>query len=347
MKKTMNVSDSKASTCLKSEKNKHLIRLSQKISDLQLKIPGTRLEPLINELYRELEEVGIIFKPKTYLSDEWGCPQGIPVIGIPFYLADPELCKLEGKLTGVESETDGEVLMYLRHETGHAFNYAYRLYADSEWQQMFGKYSQPYLEEYRTSPFSARFVRNVPGWYAQKHPDEDFAETFAVWLDPGSHWKMVYADTPALKKLFYVDRVVHQYGAKLPEVTLQKLDKPVQELTMTLDTWYETNRSNNQVRPRLNPIIDEDLRRLLPDKKGRKAANILQTNRSLLIRDVNYWTGLDRHLLTSLFDELLQKVVSLDLNIETKQTCARLVNASAFLATLATNYQINGQFIQE
>jgi hypothetical protein len=347
MKKMVKVSTNKASRCLISEESKQRILLSQKISDLELKIPGTRLEALINELYRELEEAGTKIKPKTYLSDEWGCPQGIPVIGIPFYLADPELCKLEEKLTGIEAETDAEVLVYLRHEAGHAFNYAYQLYEEIDWQLVFGKYYQPYVENYSSSPFSARFVRHVPGWYAQKHPDEDFAETFAVWLTPDSNWKKVYARTPAFKKLLYVDRIVRQHGKKPPPVTPTKLDKPVQELNMTLDTWYETCKGDNKIRPKLNPVIDEDLRRLFPDKRGRDAAGVLQENRRLLIRDVNCWTGLDRHLLTSLFDELLDKVSSLGRKIETQQTKIRLISASAFLATLATNYQITGQFMQE
>src|SRR4030042_6617457 len=117
--------------------------LSRKISDLSLKIQGTRLEALIGELYQELEKAGIYFKPKTYLSDEWGCPDGVPVIGIPFYLADPELCKLEGQLTDIEAEDEAEVMMYLRHEAGHAFSYAHRLYRKPDWRRLFGRVSPP------------------------------------------------------------------------------------------------------------------------------------------------------------------------------------------------------------
>lgn len=330
---------------LKNEKHEYL--LSQKISDLELQIPGTRLEALINQLYHELEKAGILFKPRTYLSDEWGCPQNVPVIGIPFYLADLELCKLEGKLTGIEAETDTEVLMSLRHETGHAFNYLYRLYEKTEWQKVFGKYSQPYREDYGTSPFSARFVRHMPGWYAQKHPDEDFAETFAVWLTPGSDWKRVYKATPALKKLLYVDRTVRRYGRKHIQAASMKLDKPLLELNVTLDNWYKSNKKISHSRPELSPVIDEDLRHLFPSKRGQNAANILRDNRSHLIGNVNFWTGLDRHILNSLFDEILQKVSSLGLKIESRQTTIRLTSASAFLATLATNYQVTGQFTQE
>src|SRR5512141_1711362 len=200
--------------------------LSRKISELSLAIPGTRLEALILQLYEELERAGISFRPKTYLSDEWGCPNGVPVIGIPFYLADVQLARLEGQLTDIEAENEAEVVMYLRHEAGHTFNYAYRLYTQPEWRQFFGSFSRPYKENYRPRPFSVRFVHHIPGWYAQKHPDEDFAETFAVWLTPNSRWQERYAHTPALEKLLYVDRVARRYGKKTPEVTSGELDAP-------------------------------------------------------------------------------------------------------------------------
>jgi hypothetical protein len=319
--------------------------LSRKIADLALKIAGTRLEEQVNKLYEELEIAGISFRPKTYLSDEWGCPQGIPVIGIPFYLADPRLCELEGELTGIEAETDEEIMMCLRHEAGHAFNYAYRLYLKVEWRRLFGPFSRSYKEEYKPIPFSARFVHHIPGWYAQKHPDDDFAETFAVWLTPGSEWRKRYKGTPALTKLLYVDRVVRRYGRKPPIVTDEKLDKPVQELKMTLDTWYDRNKSVNRSRLKLHRIINEDLLKLFPETEGLPAAEILESNSRRLIREVNYWTGMDRHVLDSLFNELTERVRLLGLKIVPDQTATRMMNVAIFLTTLALNYQFTGQFI--
>jgi hypothetical protein len=321
--------------------------LSRRISDLSLKIKGTRLEVLISKLYRELERAGISFRPKTYLSDEWGCPQGIPVIGIPFYLADPELCKLEGQLTGIEAENEAEIRMYLRHEAGHAFNYAYLLHSRVDWKRRFGTFTRPYKEEYKTSPFSSRFVRHVPGWYAQKHPDEDFAETFAVWLTPGSDWQAKYADTPAMAKLLYVDQIAQRYGRKQPVVTSDKLDRPVQELTMTLDTWFETTKINTQNRVTLKDIINVDLRRLFPATGGQTAAEMLELNRGRLIRDVNFWTGADRHVLSSLFNELLERVKFLGLRIETGEEMDRMVSTAAFITALAMNYQNSARFMEE
>jgi len=319
--------------------------LSRKISDLSLRIKGTWLESLVNQLYRELEKTGISFKPKTYLADEWGCPHGVPVIGIPFYLADRELSKLEGQLTGIEAEDETEVMMCLRHEAGHAFNYAYRLYTRTEWRRTFGKFSQPYQEDYKPIPFSTKFVRHLPGWYAQKHPDEDFAETFAVWLTPGSDWQKQYADTSALAKLIYVDKVAHKYGKMPTVVTDEYLHTPVQELTMTLDRWYETGRDTDSVSLNLHRTLNNDLRRLFPAVQGQPAADVLRANRSHLIQEVNHWTGINRKLLSALFDELLQRVESIELKIGIEQATTQMAGVAVFITTLVMNYLYRGQFI--
>src|ERR1700758_375860 len=159
--------------------------LDKPIRDLGLKIEGSPLDRLVQQLYRELERKGLTrFHPACYLTDEWGCPSGEPVIGIPFYLAHPELSAFEKEMNDLEDPR--EVMMYLRHEAGHAFNYAYKLYNTPEWKQLFGSFRRRYRDNYRPVPFSRNYVRHLAGWYAQKHPDEDFAETFAVWLTPRS-----------------------------------------------------------------------------------------------------------------------------------------------------------------
>jgi len=214
--------------------------LSRKISQLPLKTEGTRLEGLIIRLYKELEAAGIAFKPSIYLSDSWGCPDQVPVIGVPFYVADQTLCDLLGHMSGVEVENDETVMMIVRHEAGHAFNYAYRLYDKPDWQALFGPFSQPYQDDYQVDPSSTRFVHHLEGCYAQKHPDDDFAETFAVWLTPYSHWQTGYVGTPALEKLQYVERVAAEYGGKPPIVAGGRVDMPVEEINMTLGEWYET-----------------------------------------------------------------------------------------------------------
>lgn len=320
--------------------------LSRKISDLGLAIQGTRLEPLIAQLYLELEDAGISFRPGMYLSDEWGCPSGIPVIGIPFYLVDLRLCSLEDQMTGIEAETDAEVSTYLRHEAGHAFNYAYRLYAKPDWRATFGRFADPYREDYRPIPFSTRFVRHIPAWYAQKHPDDDFAETFAVWLTPGSTWQETYPNTPAMAKLTYVDRAARKYGQLPPVVGVTRLDTPVQEMLMTLDSWYRTRRESYEARLSLPRTLDNDLRCLFLADKGLPAVDLLLANRRTLIRDVNSWTGVDRHMIAGIVNELTERVKSLDLKTEHPQEATELARVSVFLTTLAMNYLYQGQFVQ-
>ncbi len=321
--------------------------LSQRISDLSLAIKGSRLEPLIGQVYKELENAGVSFRPGTYLSDEWGCPSGVPVIGIPFYLVDPVLCALEDEMTGIEAETDAETVMFLRHEVGHAFNYAYQLYKKRSWRATFGRFSQPYAEEYEPAPFNMSFVRHAPAWYAQKHPDDDFAETFAVWLDPGSAWRTKYAGTAALTKLMYVDKAAAAYGRSPPVSHVGELDMPVEEMTMTLDSWYERCREAYGKRPALPTSLDIDLHRLFPDETGQAAANLLVARRYALIRDVNNWTGVDRHLVAGLIDEITRRVRALNLRITGLRDATELARVSVFVSTLALNHVRYGKFIPD
>jgi hypothetical protein len=187
-----------------------------------LTLRGSQLEPIIACFQTELERAGIRrLKPHFYLADEWGVPDGTISIGIPFYLARPDLTALHAQHVGhVEGTSPADILRYLRHEMGHVVNYAYRLYDQEDWIKHFGAITQPYREEYRPEPFSRRFVWHLPGWYAQKHPDEDWAETFAVWMTPGRDWRAEYGSWPeALAKLTYCDRTVTALADRDPPVT--------------------------------------------------------------------------------------------------------------------------------
>src|SRR5215475_11318513 len=184
--------------------------LSRRVSELGLKLEGSPIERYVADLYRELERKGLKrFRPLTYLTDEWGCPDEEPIIGIPFYLTDAKLARLEKEIDDVESVR--EIRMYLRHEAGHAFNY-----------------------RYKPVPFDRSFVRHMEGWYAQKHPDEDFAETFAVWLTPGSRWRQRYRGWPAMNKLRYVDRMAKRLGNRRPVRVRGDKDEPVEEIDATV-----------------------------------------------------------------------------------------------------------------
>lgn len=211
------------------------------IRDLQLAIEGTRIEPLVKTFEQELLAVGIArLRPRFYLSTEWGVPFGTIAIGIPFYLAHPDLIAVHAQEVGhIEGYSDADILKYFRHEMGHVVNYAYKLYEQEDWIDMFGSITQPYLEEYRPEPFSTRYVQHLPGWYAQKHPDEDWSETFAVWMTPGGGWQDAYANwEEALEKLQFCDQLMRKLGNTDPLVTQVDLDEDVKDLTYSVDEYY-------------------------------------------------------------------------------------------------------------
>jgi hypothetical protein len=318
--------------------------LQRRICDLHLKIEGTRLEEMIADLYLELEQAGLNFRPGNYLSDGWGCPNLVPIIGIPFFLANQKLRKIKGQLTGSEVESDADLMKILRHEAGHAFNYAYRIYEDPEWGRIFGKFSTPYKERYNAKPFDPGYVRHVAGWYVQKHPDEDFAETFAVWLAPDSDWRRKYADTPALAKLLFIDSAAVKFGKKTPVITGGKLDMPVEKMTETVETWFDEYKDAHHRKIDLHNIINEDLKRLFPSVQGKPAIQSMRSQRNQLIIYTNYWTGMDRDTLTALVDELLKRIETLGLKIEPGQDKMPMISVSAFVTTLAMNYVKSGKF---
>lgn len=143
----------------------------------------------------------------------------------------------------------------------------------------------------------------------------------------------------------YIDKIVCKYGRQPPVVTDEKLDTPVQELTMTLDRWYEMGRDTNPISLNLHRTLNNDLRRLFPAKQGQPAVDVLRVNRRQLIREVNHWTGMNRDLLRSLIDELLTRVQSLELKILPEETDEQMMSVSVFVTTLVMNYLCRGQFV--
>ena len=197
--------------------------LETRICDLGLSLGGTAMETRIHALYSELERRGIRFRPHFWLSDEWFSPARIPGVAIPFYLAHPRLIRLErSQMLEAEGASQTWCMRILRHEAGHALDHAYQLRRRRRWQQLFGRSSQPYPAIYRPRPFSKRYVHHLDAWYAQSHPDEDFAETFAVWLTPRASWRRNYQGWPALRKLEYIDELMSEIGPRVAAVRTRR-----------------------------------------------------------------------------------------------------------------------------
>src|SRR5438105_11173911 len=218
--------------------------LKLRLRDLRVTVKGTWLEDCLHNLHNELEERGIRVRPHAWISSEWFSPDSTPGIAFPFYLAHPRLMQLEKKeIIDVEGGTWSECMRILRHEAGHVVQHAYQLHRRRRWQQLFGASSKRYPRHYRPNPASRRYVQLLRLWYAQSHPDEDFAETFAVWLRPRSHWRARYAGWPALKKLEYVDELMSEIATQKPTLTGRELVDPISQLTETLEDHYRKKQA--------------------------------------------------------------------------------------------------------
>jgi hypothetical protein len=238
--------------------------LEVRMCDLHVSIEGTDLEQRIAQLNAELEARGLVFKPHYYLSDEWFTPDGVPGIAIPFYLAHARLAKLEqNEMLEVEGDDAEACLRILRHEAGHAIDNAYQLRRRPVRRRLFGNPAIEYPEYYTPKPYSKSFVQHLDHWYAQSHPDEDFAETFAVWLDPRGMWATRYAGWPAQRKLEYMDKLMRELARKRPVVTSRRKVDPLSRLKKTLREHYRQKREHYGLD---HPdFYESDLRNLFSD----------------------------------------------------------------------------------
>jgi hypothetical protein len=318
--------------------------LARRICDLGLTIEGSPLHRLVQQLYRELEHKRLLkFRPPCYLSDEWGCPSGEPVIGIPFYLANADLAQLEREMNDLEDPR--EIMMYLRHEAGHAFNYAYKLHKTPEWKQLFGPFRRPYRDHYRPVPFSKNFVRHMAGWYAQKHPDEDFAETFAVWLTPRSGWKKKYRGWGAMTKLRYMDRIGRELSSTEPLRRRGHPDITVDEMESTVAEFYQ--QSTEQI-PLADLALDADLTSIFNGSKRRKnaipASSFLHDRRKLVVDNIAYWSGVQRPLIKQLVEVIEKRLGDLRLVADLRNESEHLTNVTAYATALAMASMTRGRF---
>src|SRR6202046_1485906 len=214
--------------------------LSLRFCDLKLRIAGTELQHAIERLYKELALRGMRFRPHCWLAQEWFSPDGIPGIAIPFYLAHQRLTRLERRfMREVEGGNRNWLMRILRHEAGHAIDSAYRVRRRRGWREVFGPASLPYPDTYRPRPGSRRFVQHLGAWYAQAHPTEDFAETFAVWLKPRSAWRRQYQGWPAFAKLEFIDALAAEIGDAAPKVTDRSRIEDIAEEPSPLRQHYE------------------------------------------------------------------------------------------------------------
>jgi hypothetical protein len=245
--------------------------LALRFCDLNLSIERSPLARRVKRLYAELEHRGIEFHPHVWLSEEWFSPDGVPGIAVPFYLAHPRLERLERRIMReVEGGNARGMMRILRHEAGHALDNAYRLRRRKTWRDVFGPASLPYPHRYRARPGSRRYVHHLGEWYAQSHPTEDFAETFAVWLKPNSDWRRTYAGWPAFHKLRLVDDLMTSVRGRRPPVRNRARIEPIDINTRTLADHYRRKLARHRHIRR--GLADELLRKIFSTERLRARA---------------------------------------------------------------------------
>ncbi len=288
--------------------------LRMRLSDLGVQIKGSWLEEPIQALYDELAAHDLVLRPHFYLSNEWFSPAGVPGVALPFFLAHPRLMRLERKqMLEVEGESRAECMRLLRHEAGHAMQHAFRLERRRGYRELFGPSSQKYPDYYSPNPASKRFVHHIKFWYAQSHPDEDFAETFAVWLTPRSEWKKRYAGWPALKKLEYVDELMEGLAKKTPLVHDRSRPDSLRELDQTLGEYYREKR--DRFAPGESVAYDDDLTRIFRSgtRKGEPAAAFLRRHRKEFQSSLSRWTDEYAYTLDLILADMITRASQLKL----------------------------------
>ena len=322
--------------------------LDVRLCDLDLRIDKTWLVPIIERVRLDLSERGITFEPYFWLADEWFTPDQVAGVAIPFYLAHKRLMQLERRqMFEVEGGTRGQCLKILRHEVGHVIDHAYRLSRRKSWQAAFGNPSTPYPSAYRPNPRSMRFVQHLDGWYAQSHPAEDFAETFAVWLTPGSRWRKQYQGWPALKKLEYVDELMGKIADEAPKVSRRRATPfSLPRLRHTLRTHYQRKRAHYTVG--YSDHFDHDLLKIFSDapehRRRPTAADFLRRNRGEIRELVARWTGQYQFTLEQVLKEMTGRCRQLKLRLRVPERQAKIDFAVMLAVQTAQYLHVGGEW---
>jgi hypothetical protein len=353
---------SRAYDLLHSPETLKLEILTTPINQLGYKIEGTFLEEAIRAVRRDMKRLGITgLQPFFYLSNGYGCIEGVPNIALSFTNCDDLIAELNEEFRKFRYTPD-EIVDVIRHEVGHAFCYAYKLFKTPEFRRTFkvkGHFfrTYPLTDRYirRVNPWSKEFVNPGGDYYAQKHPDDDFAETFMVWMKPRQNWRKKYKSRPgALRKLEYVDRIVKKYRRKPPlvESDAALIYEPIGSLNMSVARFLRARPT--RYRRLATGYVDPDLKSMFlkrpPRVKGRPARThhhahaFLRAYRRIVIPRVAGWVGVDESVVTELIDKLIVRARALDLWMRHDESERKIIEVTAYLSTLCAHYVRDGAF---
>jgi hypothetical protein len=319
--------------------DKELLRL--RFCDLPISLQGAPVERRARQVFSELARRRIRVQPSTWLSEEWFNPDGVVGFAIPFYLAHPRLIRLERHLMlEAEGASALEALRILRHETGHAIDEAFQFYRRPEYTTVFGSPRRPYPSSYAVKPHSRRYVVHLNAWYAQAHPVEDFAETFAIWLRPKRQWRRQYRDWPAIEKLEVVDDWLQEWRDKPPLISNRRPEGELSDNERTLSEHYEEKRAFYGVEATAK--FDNELQRIFvsPEEARRTnrtlppATSILRTIRSPVRKELARPLGVPAYTVDQVLRQLIQRARAL--NLRHSRPTTRTIDQVVRLVSRAT-----------
>ena len=338
--------------------------LNTPVNQLGLRVKGTIFEQAIPSVKEEMKSAGIgKLDPVFYISTGYGCIAGSPIISLGFYDFHPLLKELNQEFRGWYY-SEPEIFDLLRHEVGHAFCYSYKLYRTAEFRGLFnveGHFFNTYPDDndYWYNPWSRSYVNPNGDHYAQKHPDEDFAETFCVWLTPRSGWRKNYKGRPtALKKLRYADRVVKELGPQAPlvETNLNWMYERVEDVKMTVAEFL--NAKTKTYVEQVTGYVDPDLKELFrAEPRGisrralfkdyMRADQFMRQQKQALLTRISYWVGVDTRVTMDVLEKCIARARTLNLWLEQAQHEKKLIEFTTYITALCANYKNSGFYMSQ
>jgi hypothetical protein len=337
--------------------------LSTPIHALDLSMKDAIFGQAIPVVREELRRAGLTkLDPIFYISTGYGCIAGQPLIALGFYDFHPLLKDLNQEYRGWRY-SDADIFDLLRHECGHAFCYSYKLYRRRDFRELFDVHGNffntyPDKDKFTYNPWSRDYVNPNGDHYAQKHPDEDFAESFTVWLTPRSHWKSVYKRYPrALRKLQYVDKIVKELGRKPPEVEINEnwMLEPYGDIKQTVAQFMKAKpqryytKATGYVDPDLRDIFRQQPRVAKRSQLFRdflRADAFIKAQKQALSTRVAYWVGVDPIVVTDLVEKLTTRARALNLWVDRTQHEKKLLELTSYVSVLCANYKSLGTYLR-
>lgn len=347
-----------------SDETLRLELLLTPLNQLEVSIDKSYFAEAIPLAREDLKRLRITqLQPYFYLSTGYGTVAGTTSIALGFYDCTELLRGLNLERRGFQY-TREDIVNLVRHELGHAFAYAYKLYTRKDFRQIFkvkGNYfnTYPVTDRYleRVNPWSRDFVNPSGDHYAQKHPDEDFAETFTVLLQPGYDWAYEYRNYPgALRKLEFVQNLIAELGGAEPLIDqTPNAYEALASVKITLARFFRL-RSTRAYRQQATGFIDPDLRDLfwrppaiLRGNRKRErdyvhADNFIRKHKRAIVTQVSRWTGVPETVVRDLLDKCSVRSHALGLYVRKDKRESKLVELTSFVSYRCALYALNESY---